>query len=251
MINSGKHPILTNVAVIIIISALGLWIVYLSLALFTKHGQSETVPNVENMSYSKAVELLHSKGFRVDIRDSVYRDDVKPGMVVEQFPKVNSVVKPGRKIFLYINAVNPKEVVIDDDNSPTRDALKGMSFRQAMAHLEELGFTNISVVRVLGDDDRVVKVTANGRAVKKMERVSIKARIVLEICDGRLSSLRDSLQNLEYGNVPAFSQPEYETGESYGGYSGEGGSESNSNEQSSPLQEPVQEEQTEAVEGVF
>lgn len=242
----GKHPVLTNLVVIIVIAALGLWIVYLSLALFTKHGQNEVVPNVENMTYTQAVELLHSQGFRVDIRDSVYRDDVKPGLVVEQFPKVNSIVKPGRKIFLYINAVNPKEVVIDDDNIPGRDALKGMSFRQAYAHLEELGFTNITVVKVLGDDDRVVKVLADGKTVKKMERVSVKARIVLEICDGRLSLLRDSLQNIEYGNNPV-----YDNG-GFGEYSDEYGVSSELNEvNASSDPEPVNEVQTEAVEGAF
>ena len=39
----------------------------------------------------------------------LYRDDIKPGHVIEQFPKAKSIVKPGRKIFLYINAVHPKE----------------------------------------------------------------------------------------------------------------------------------------------
>ena len=117
-----KHPILVNLAIIIIVAALGIWIVYFSIALFTKHGQTDKVPGVENMTYTQAIEVLHENGFKVDIRDSLYKDDVKPGFVIEQFPKANSIVKPGRKIFLYINAVHPKEVVIDDDNHPMEDA---------------------------------------------------------------------------------------------------------------------------------
>lgn len=193
-----SHPILSNMLVISAVAVLGICIVYFSIALFTKHGESRTVPKVENMSYSQAVEMLHSKGFRVDIRDSIYRDDVKPGYVIEQFPKAEAKVKPGRKIFLYINAVHPKEVVVDDDNHPAEDALKGMSFRQGMARLEELGFKNIRIVKVLGDNDRIVKITANGRIVKKTQRVPLNAKMVVEICDGRLGELRDSLQNEEY-----------------------------------------------------
>ncbi len=192
-----KHPILSNLLIICIIAILGLWIVYFSLALFTKHGRSEVVPAVENMSYTDAVSLLHEHGFRVDIRDSLYREDVRPGYVIEQFPKSKSLVKPGRKIFLYINAVHPKEVVIDDDNNPSEYALKSFSLRQGMARLEELGFKNIRIVRVLGDNDCIVKITANGRTVKKTQRVPVTAKIVVETSDGRLGELRDSLQNEE------------------------------------------------------
>lgn len=194
----SRHPVLANVLVIFLVALLGIWIVYISLQLFTKHGDTDVVPKVENMSYSQAINVLHQHGFRVDIRDSIYKEDVKPGFVIEQFPKSGAVVKPGRKIFLYINAVHPKEVVIDDDNNPREDALKSFSFRQGMARLEELGFKNIRVVKVLGDNDCIVKITANGRVVKKTQKVPVNAKIVVEVYDGRLGALRDSLQNEEY-----------------------------------------------------
>lgn len=221
---SVKHPILVNLAIIIAIALIGLMIVYFSIAIFTKHGQSDVVPGVENMSYSEAINILHEKGFRVDIRDSLYKDDVKPGFVIEQYPKANSIVKPGRKIFLYINAVHPKEVVIDDDNHPLEDALKSFSFRSGMAKLEELGFKNIRVVRVLGDNDCIVKILANGKTVKKMQKVPVNAAIVVEVYDGRLSELRDSLQAEEYiqnrideiynGDANAYGSSDEEPGES-------------------------------------
>ena len=210
---AGKHPVLVNLVIIMAVAAIGIMIVYFSIALFTKHGQSDIVPGVENMSYTEAVSRLHDKGFRVDIRDSLYKDDVRPGYVIEQYPKANSVVKPGRKIFLYINAVHPKEVVIDDDNHPMEDALKSFSFRSGIAKLEELGFKNIKVVRVLGDNDCIVKVLANGRPVKKMQKVPVNARIVVEVYDGRLTELRDSLQIEEY-----LQSRMEETGAGYGDY---------------------------------
>lgn len=193
----GRHPVLANVIVITLVAFLGIWIVFLCLQIFTKHGTSDVVPKVENMSYTQAIRTLHEKGFRVDIRDSIYKEDVKPGYVIEQFPKSGAHVKPGRKIFLYINAVHPKEVVIDDDNHPGEDALRGFSFRQGMARLEELGFKNIRVVRVLGDNDCIVKITANGKVVKKTSKVPVNARLIVEVYDGRLGELRDSLQNAE------------------------------------------------------
>lgn len=193
-----RHPVMANLLIIIAIGVLGIIIVYFSAAIFTKHGESDVVPGVENMSYTDAISKLHDRGFKIEIRDSLYMDNVRPGYVIEQFPKANSVVKPGRKIFLYINAVHPKEVIIDEDNHPGENALKSFSFRQGIARLEELGFKNIRIVRVLGDNDRILKVMANGRIVKKMEKVPLNARLTVEVQDGRMSELRDSLQNAEY-----------------------------------------------------
>lgn len=189
---------LANFFVILIVAFLGIWIVYLSLQIFTKHGSTDVVPKVENMSYSQAINILHDNGFRVDIRDSIYKEDVKPGFVIEQFPKAGATVKPGRKIFLYINSVHPREVVVDDDNHPLDDALRSVSFRQGMARLQELGFKNIRVVRVLGDNDRIVRVIANGKVVKKTQKVPLNARLVVEVQDGRLRALTDSLEGEEF-----------------------------------------------------
>ncbi len=191
----GRHPVLTNFIIIILVGIAGLGIIYLSFAIFTRHGESSVVPSVEKMSYTQAIEILHSKGFKVDIRDSLYKEDEKPGYVIEQFPKSNSVVKPGRKIFLYINAVHPKEVIIDEDNNPREDALKSTSFRQGKARLEELGFKNIRVIKVLGENDCISKIYADGKVVKKMQKVPVNARIVMEVFDGNLEAVRDSLQS--------------------------------------------------------
>lgn len=191
------HPIIANVLIIVIVAALGLVIAYLCLDLFTKHGQTDRVPGVVNLTYSGAVEKLHAQGFKVEIRDSLFLDNVKPGQVVEQFPAAGAVVKPGRKVFLYIQAVHPKEVVLDPGGDPRQPALKGYSLRQAKAHLTELGFKNVRIIYVLGEDDRVVKVLANGHQVMKQEKVPVNAQIVMEVYDGRLSELADSLRNAE------------------------------------------------------
>lgn len=193
----SRHPIVANIAIIVIIAVLGLYAAYVATALFTKHGQSDKLPGVEGKSYTEAISILHEHGFKVDIRDSLYREDIRPGYVVEQFPKARSIVKPGRKIFLYINAVHPKEVILDDNDRPNEPALKGESFRSVMAKLDELGFKNVKIVKVLGTTDRVVKVTANGKIVKKMQKIPVNSNLVVEVSDGRLEAIKDSLQDEE------------------------------------------------------
>ncbi|MCM1291599.1 MAG: PASTA domain-containing protein [Prevotella sp.] len=232
--SKSKHPVLANIVIIGVVALLGVVILYLSLAIFTKHGRETRVPRVEKMSYTDAISKLHDAGFKIEIRDSVYTDNVKPGYVIEQFPKANSLVKPGRKIFLYIQAVHPKEVVIDDDNNPRLDALRGMSLRSAVSHLEELGFKKIRLVRVLGAYEGVAKVICNGRVVKKMQRIPINSQLTLQVYDGRLRELSDSLLNIEFGNR-RFEELSHESG-----YSSEPSVEysTTSNYSSEPVAEP-------------
>lgn len=214
----SRHPVLANVIIIILVALAGIGIVYFSFAIFTHHGESNKVPGVEKMSYTQAIEILHSNGFKVDIRDSLYKEDEKPGYVIEQFPKANSIVKPGRKIFLYINAVHPKEVIIDEDNNPREDALKSTSFRQGKARLEELGFKNIKVIKILGENDCISKIYADGKVVKKMQKTPINARIVMEVFDGNLEAVRDSLSlDLDpgYGTEPYTSDDTEQPSETY------------------------------------
>lgn len=193
-----EHPVLANIVIILLVALIGLVIVYISLNIFTRHGEWETVPEVENISFTNAIKTLHEKGFRTDIRDSVYNEEINPGFVVEQFPKPGSKVKPGRKIFLYINAVHPRELIIDADNSGPGEALKGYSMRQGLAKLEELGFKKVNVIKVPGDNDRIIRISANGHTINKMEKVPVTALITVEVHDGQLNRVTDSLLQEEY-----------------------------------------------------
>lgn len=190
-----RHPIITNIVIIAIVAVLGMIIAYLSLTLFTKHGQKGQVPDVVGIGYTQAIEKLHDSGFKIEIRDSLYLDNVKPGYVVEQYPNAMSMVKPGRKVFLYINAVNPKQVMVASSGREGSVALDGISKRQALAILEECGFRNVKVKYLRGDyADRVVRVVANGRTVRVREKVPVNASIVLEVYDGSRREATESMQ---------------------------------------------------------
>ncbi|MCH5228013.1 MAG: PASTA domain-containing protein [Muribaculaceae bacterium] len=213
--NFRQHPVLANIVVICLVAFIGLIIVYLYLNIFTRHGESEIVPEVENMSFTNAIKTLHEQGFRTDIRDSLYNEDYNPGYVIEQFPKPGSKVKPGRKIFLYINAVHPREYIIDADNTEPGEALKGYSLRQGLAKLEELGFRKVNVVKVPGDNDRIIRLIANGKTVGKMEKVPVTALITVEVHDGQLNRVSDSLQHEEYLQYVTAGEGEPSEGEEY------------------------------------
>ena len=189
-----KYPILVNLVIIILVAILGILIANFSLAIFTKHGEYSVVPSVEKMSYSSAIDQLHAEGFKVEISDSVFRDDLRPGYVLEQNPTANSKVKPGRTVYLVINAVNAKQVAINN--------IEGISLRQGKAMLQGLGFKdkNIKVVYRLGKHENLIQsVRVDGKKLRPGQRVPVSSVIVLEVSDGRVGQLTDSLLNVEFG----------------------------------------------------
>lgn len=214
----NRHPIFANVIIILMVAVLGFFIIYFSLNIFTKHGRSATVPEVEKMTYTNAIEILHDNGFKTDIRDSIYNEELPPGMVIEQFPKPGMKVKPGRKIFLYINAVHPRQVIIDTDDSSHGLAMRGYSLRQVTSKLEELGFKNVKVVELPGDDDRVIRLLANGKPITKMQKVPVNAVITVEVHNGAMSRIRDSILNAEFLEYVNENPEEFQNDYDFSGY---------------------------------
>lgn len=181
-----KHPVLVNAIYII---AVGLVLVYVSLSLidvFTEHGKYKIVPDVENMPLRKAITMIEKDGFRWEISDSVYNDNVKPGEVVEQTPKENSRVKSNRIIYIVINAMQPRTVAFPD--------IKDISVRQGQAILEGLGFKNIKIETVSSPyKGLVIYAKMNGSLLSAGDKLPVSSAITLVIGDGMEPSLLDSL----------------------------------------------------------
>ena len=161
------------------------WLAFAWLDMWTGHGDEVTVPDVRGRYYQTAVSELIAEGYAVEISDSVYDSKSRPGYVVDQNPRRNTTVKPGRTIYLTINALSPKTV--------TLPRLTDISARQARAILEGLGLKNITQVDVISEfKDLVMGVEYKGRPVSAGARVPINAAIVLKVGAGDESLAADS-----------------------------------------------------------
>ena len=61
----------------------------------------------------------------------------------------------------------------------------------------------------------MVKILANGRPVRKMQKIPVNCSIVVEVSDGRLNDVQDSLQNAELLNIYRESQVAYPEADAY------------------------------------
>ncbi len=115
-------------AILLAVSIFFIWLN--SLSWFTRHGRASVVPQVVGLSFKDAKSLLESKGFSVEVDDSIYSDTLPPLHVLKQLPESEETVKEGRTIFLTITRLVPPEVELPN--------LLGQSFRNAEMILKSL-----------------------------------------------------------------------------------------------------------------
>lgn len=95
---------LVNIIAIGAVLYLLVWLASLLLSMYTRHGQSLTLPNLKGMKIEEAESVLRQKKLRMLITDTVFMDNIQKSGVVDQNPAPNSKVKEGRIIYLTLNS---------------------------------------------------------------------------------------------------------------------------------------------------
>ena len=177
--------IFLNIGLMIAVALIIGWLSMLWLDVWTRHGDTISVPAVRTLAYDKAISLLEAEGPKGIVADSVYDSRTAPGTVIEQNPKAGTIVKEGREVFLTIHAFSPKMV--------TLPSLSDISLRQARSILEGLDITNIVERRVPSEfKDLVLAVRYKGARLQAGARVPVNARIELEVGEGVQESFTDT-----------------------------------------------------------
>ncbi|SHJ25876.1 PASTA domain, binds beta-lactams [Tangfeifania diversioriginum] len=121
-----KHLLMAGILIIAI-----LFLVMQGLKMYTRHGQSNPVPNFSGLTQAEARQTANQYKLEVEIVDSLYVNDAASGAIVDQLPKAGSRVKENRTIFLTINSTQPEQVILPK--------LTDVSFRQAQVLIENTG----------------------------------------------------------------------------------------------------------------
>lgn len=126
-----SRAFLFNLILAIVLVGGLLFLTLQTLESYTRHGQSNPVPDFTGLLQQEAEIIAKQNNIKVVIIDSVFTDKVKPGSVVEQVPEPGFGVKEKRTIFLTINSTNKEMVVLPK--------LTDISFRQAQVLIENCG----------------------------------------------------------------------------------------------------------------
>lgn len=183
---SPKRPaavvIILNLLLMLVVAAILGWLTMTWLSWWTHHGETATVPAVKGMMYDNAVAIIAQEGMEVELSDSVYESKARPGEVMEQNPRAGSSVKPGRTVYLTVNAFYPRKITVP--------ALNDVSLRQARSALEGLGVVNITEIPVVSEyKDLVLGAEYDGKPLRAGMRIPVTAHVVLKVGDGLYEAL--------------------------------------------------------------
>lgn len=168
---------------------------------YTRHNEAVVVPDVKGLTIEKAEPFFTSKKIRYNIIDSVFSKEVAPGAIVELVPAPGSKVKECRVVFVTINAKTSQMGIVPE--------VEDLSFRQAYALLQSIGFASIEVKYVPGDyKDLAVAVECNDRVLGKGEHVPLNAHLVLVVTSDDIESDSTSLDNLNKAPIESLNSEE-------------------------------------------
>lgn len=122
---------LKNLLLAVIVLIVLIVITMQGLKIYTRHGQANPVPDFSGLTPVEAFHSAKQHDLKIEIVDSLYVDDVRPGVTVDQVPDAGHKVKKHRTIFLTINSTNPELVTLPQ--------LTDISFRQSQALIENSG----------------------------------------------------------------------------------------------------------------
>jgi eukaryotic-like serine/threonine-protein kinase len=113
-------------------SILGLFLLlnYVVLPAYVNHGSRVTVPSVVGMAYDEAQKNLEGVGLRIVLGETKPDPGFAPGLIIQQNPLAQAVVKEGRRVYVTISGGDVQVPV---------PSLRGRSLRDARFALERFG----------------------------------------------------------------------------------------------------------------
>ncbi|MFI3333219.1 MAG: PASTA domain-containing protein [Rikenellaceae bacterium] len=125
------RTILKNLAFIAVTIILAAIAAHFLLRAGTRHGTRRTVPEFKGISLREAQQLAAENDLAIYINDSLYVSEYAGGTVLDQLPAGGVEVKPGRTIYVVINAFGERMVEMP--------YVAGRSLRQAKNMLDVAG----------------------------------------------------------------------------------------------------------------
>jgi beta-lactam-binding protein with PASTA domain len=105
--------------------------------IYTRQNVEVTVPEVRELTFEEASRLVEGRRLQAERRDQPFNPAFPRDVVLDQNPSANASVKPGRRVYLYVNSGTERTVSMPE--------LRTLTEGVARAELSDLGLTDIEV----------------------------------------------------------------------------------------------------------
>ena len=166
-----RFKIISNMIIIALFCLILVLVLNIGLKVGTRHNDTIVVPNFVGMSIDDARLVANDNDLNIVVRDSIFDVDLPGGTVVDQLPGTSNVrdvtVKPGRKIYVTINAYSRRQVDVP--------YVAKQTLRQALNQLERSGLTVDKLVYEadMTSTDYVEKQVVRGKEVTPSSRRTV------------------------------------------------------------------------------
>lgn len=191
-----KHWIIKNLICAFTALLIILVIFFSLLGLITRHNHELAVPDFTNKNINEAVAIADNVNLRLEVIDSTYFPQMKPGTVFRQNPSPGSKVKKNRRILLSINSKKPKMI-----NMPS---VVGYFLRQATSVLSS---NSLKVGKLIYVPDiasnNVLEQLYKGYPISSGRRIESESEIDLKlgISETDNTTYVPNLVNLPYSTI--------------------------------------------------
>ena len=168
-----RRPVMANILYMGIVGILLIVAVYIGLKIGTRHSRVIEVPNFMGMTIDNAYNVAEDSDLQLIVRDSIFDVALPGGTIVDQLPKISPIrevtVKPGRKVYVTINAYTRRKVDVP--------YVAKQTLRQALNQIERSGLTIDRLVykEDMTSTDYVVKQSIRGDEILPTTRVKVPA----------------------------------------------------------------------------
>lgn len=166
-----------TIAVSIIIGAT-IWGIFKFIDNYTHHGETISVPTLEGLSIDEFTTLLEEKKLRFVIQDSIFKEKSERGIVLDQNPLANSLVKENRTIYITISKMSPPKITMPD--------VVGGSHRMAIAKLNSYGLNIVDTkFKVSEYSGTVLGYEINDKTIQPGDKIDEDSPITLLVGRGK------------------------------------------------------------------
>ena len=141
---------------------------------YTRQGVEVTVPEVRELPFEQAQAMLEDRDLRPERRDQPFNPSLPRDAVVDQNPQPNASVKPGRRIYLYVNSGARRIVTVPDVRNETR--------LNAEATLASVGLTSVEVRQ--DENPSPNKGTVTRQSPEPGQNIGAESRVTLWVSPG-------------------------------------------------------------------
>ncbi len=162
-----------NLAISLVFTVFVIWGIFKFIDNYTLHGATISVPTLEGLTVTETESILTEKKLRYTILDSIYIAEAEKGVVLEQSPSPDDLVKENRTIYITVSKVSPPKISIPD--------VVGMSQRLAVAKLESYGLKvkpNYVTSQFPGN---IVSIKIKGKEVKVYDKVNKGSTVIINV----------------------------------------------------------------------